>query len=231
MRVTTPSGTIPRQSSGQRRKGGPRIDAGIVAGNTYDKYGTRNPIARRLMSGFLQSFDELVEQTSARSAVEAGCGEGHLSIRLARTGMRVRGYDLSPMVVEEARAQAGKERVDAEFDVLSVYDLSPDAHAADLVVCCEVLEHLENPRKALQLLSMLARPWLLVSVPREPLWRCLNVARGKYISDLGNTAGHLNHWSRRGFQRFLGECVDVIDVRTPIPWTMALCRSRGADGN
>ena len=38
---------------------------------------------------------------------------------------------------------------------------------------------------------------LLVSVPREPLWRMLNMARGAYWSDLGNTPGHLNHWSRR----------------------------------
>jgi hypothetical protein len=42
---------------------------------------------------------------------------------------------------------------------------------------------------------------LLVSVPREPLWRMLNMARGAYWPALGNTPGHLNHWSRRSFVR------------------------------
>ncbi len=45
---------------------------------------------------------------------------------------------------------------------------------------------------------------LLVSVPREPLWRGLNMARGAYIKDLGNTPGHLNHWSRKAFVELLG---------------------------
>ena len=30
------------------------------AGNFYDKYNTRNPIARALMQGFLRAFEELV---------------------------------------------------------------------------------------------------------------------------------------------------------------------------
>ena len=39
--------------------------------------------------------------------------------------------------------------------------------------------------------------------PREPLWRGLNIARGAYLKDLGNTPGHLNHWSKRGFVALL----------------------------
>ena len=45
--------------------------------------------------------------------------------------------------------------------------------------------------------------WLLVSVPREPLWRGLNLARGSYLRELGNTPGHLNHWSKRRFASLL----------------------------
>ena len=41
---------------------------------------------------------------------------------------------------------------------------------------------------------------LLVSVPREPLWRGLNMARGAYMRDLGNTPGHVNHWSKRALR-------------------------------
>ena len=77
------------------------------------------------------------------------------------------------------------------------------------------------------MLASIARPWLIASVPREPLWRALNLARLSYVRELGNTPGHMGHWSRRGFERFLGERFEVIEVRSPIPWTMALCRVPG----
>ena len=68
-------------------------------------------------------------------------------------------------------------------------------------------------------------PWAIVSVPREPLWRALNLGRLKYLRDLGNTPGHLQHWSRRSFLSFLERRLEVVAVRSPVPWTMALCRS------
>jgi len=65
---------------------------------------------------------------------------------------------------------------------------------------------------------------LLVSVPREPLWRALNLARGAYVRDLGNTPGHLNHWSRRAFVALLSRFGEVVQLRSPFPWTMVLVR-------
>ena len=64
-------------------------------------------------------------------------------------------------------------------------------------------------------------------MPKEPLWRILNVARGRYWSELGNTPGHLQHWSRpRLHSRCSRQRFEVIEVRNPLPWTMALCRAR-----
>jgi 2-polyprenyl-3-methyl-5-hydroxy-6-metoxy-1,4-benzoquinol methylase len=199
-------------------------DVAERGGNVYDKYGTRNPIARRLVAGFMSELDELVERTGAREAHEVGCGEGELSIRLARRGISVRGTDAFPQVLEEARRRAEAAGAEIEFEATPVEDLDPDRDAAELVVCCEVLEHLEDPRLALRVLARLARPWLIASVPREPLWRALNLARLSYVGELGNTPGHLNHWSKRGFERFLGERFEVVEIRSPVPWTMALCR-------
>ncbi|MGH6886402.1 MAG: class I SAM-dependent methyltransferase, partial [Geminicoccales bacterium] len=112
------------------------------------------------------------------------------------------------------------------FQVADLYRLDPDRDAAELIVCCEVLEHLPDAARALDVLAQLARPHLIASVPKEPLWRILNVARGKYWSDLGNTPGHLQHWSGRAFTKLLRERFEVVEVRNPLPWTMALCRSR-----
>jgi SAM-dependent methyltransferase len=94
----------------------------------------------------------------------------------------------------------------------------------DLVAATEVLEHVSDPERALAEMARVARRWLLVSVPHEPLWRVLNVARGAYLRDLGNTPGHLNHWTRAGFQRLLGSHGQVVETRSPFPWTMLLVR-------
>ena len=194
-------------------------------GNVYDKYGTANPIERRLVAGFMRTLDQLVDRTSAEEAHEVGCGEGELSILLARRGIRVRGTDAFPQVLEEARERAAAAGVDISYEATPVENLDPERHAAELIICCEVLEHLPDPDDALDVLARLADPWLIASVPREPLWRALNMARFAYLSDLGNTPGHLNHWSKQGFLRFLERRFQVVEVRTPLPWTMALCRA------
>jgi 2-polyprenyl-3-methyl-5-hydroxy-6-metoxy-1,4-benzoquinol methylase len=196
-----------------------------TGGNVYDKYGTSNPLARRLMDGFLGGLDELVGRTRANEAHEVGCGEGELAIRLARRGLRVRGSDAAPGVLGEARRRAAAAGVEIEFEARPLEDLEPDRDAAELVLCCEVLEHLDDPERALDVLAALARPWLIASVPREPLWRALNLARASYVRELGNTPGHRNHWSKRAFVPFLARRFEVVEVLTPLPWTMALCRT------
>jgi SAM-dependent methyltransferase len=196
-----------------------------AGGNVYDKYASKNPIERRLMAGFLGRFKMLVAETGANEAHEVGCGEGELSMEMANAGLRVRGSDAFPDVIAEARRRAAERSVDVSFEAKAVQELG-EADAAELVVCCEVLEHLEDPGAALDSLSRLARPWLIASVPREPLWRALNVARGAYVSAWGNTPGHLNHWSKRGFARFLETRFEVVELHSPLPWTMALCRAR-----
>lgn len=198
----------------------------LAGGNVYDKYGTRNPIERRLVGRFLATLEELVDRTGALDAHEIGCGEGELAIRLARRGLRVRGTDAAPQVIEEARRRASRAEVQIEFQAVPVDELDPSGDGAELVVCCEVLEHLPDPEAALATIVDLAAPWAILSVPREPLWRALNLARLAYLSDLGNTPGHLNHWSRRTFARFLERRLDIVELRAPLPWTMALCRVR-----
>ncbi len=50
------------------------------------------------------------------------------------------------------------------------------------------------------------------------------MARGAYLAQLGNTPGHLNHWSRRSFTRLLSRFGQVVELRSPFPWTMLLVR-------
>jgi hypothetical protein len=65
---------------------------------------------------------------------------------------------------------------------------------------------------------------VVVSVPREPIWCGLNMVRGKYFSKLGNTPGHIQHWSSSDFVNLVSKYFDVVEVKKPLPWTMLLCR-------
>jgi 2-polyprenyl-3-methyl-5-hydroxy-6-metoxy-1,4-benzoquinol methylase len=204
-------------------------DGPVIAGNVYPKYTTRNPVARLLVNRFQATLLDLAGRTKAREIHEVGCGEGFLSMMLAAHGFTVRGSDLSPDAIAMARREAvGRHRAPT-FRVADLYDLAPQNDSAEVVVCCEVLEHVPDPVRALDILAGLARPFLIVSVPREPLWRALNVVRGRYWRQLGNTPGHLQHWSTRDFVALLRQRVEVLECRTPIPWTFALCRTRPWD--
>ena len=198
-------------------------DYANVAGNHYDKYNTRNPVARALMNGFLAAFDELTASVGVRSAYEAGCGEGHLSMRLADRGWTVNGCDLEASSVAQANAQCDDRGLPPAFEARSLYDLTAEQRAP-LAICCEVLEHVPDTQMALSALRRISGPYLLLSVPREPLWRVLNLMRGKYLSDLGNTPGHIQHWSADAFIDLVAANFEIVAVRRPLPWTMVLCR-------
>jgi 2-polyprenyl-3-methyl-5-hydroxy-6-metoxy-1,4-benzoquinol methylase len=195
-------------------------------GNLYDKYGTKNPVARYLMQGFLAAFDDLVAMVSANSAFDVGCGEGHLTIRLAARGLAVRGCDPDPAVVAEANQRLAAAGHPEACFVSTIAELARSQVGADLVVCCEVLEHVLGPEAALEHLISMSRRYLLLSVPREPIWRALNIVRGAYLNDLGNTPGHVNHWSARNFIHMVAPRTRVVATRRPLPWTMVLCERR-----
>jgi 2-polyprenyl-3-methyl-5-hydroxy-6-metoxy-1,4-benzoquinol methylase len=201
-----------------------RTEKGVVIGNVDDKYGTRNPIARRLMQGFTDGLDALIERTGMVDVHEIGCGEGHLSARLAQRGFRVRACDFSEAIIAEAKSLHGHLPID--FTIKSIYDLSPETDRAPVIICCEVLEHLETPERALQRLREVTGDWCILSVPREPIWRLLNMMRMKYLGDLGNTPGHLQHWSQSSFLRFVATQFEIVEVRSPLPWTQVLCRPK-----
>jgi 2-polyprenyl-3-methyl-5-hydroxy-6-metoxy-1,4-benzoquinol methylase len=194
---------------------------GIIVGNVYDKYQTRNPIARYLVSRFLATFDELLQRAGEGTVHEIGCGEGHLSARIKAKGYMVRGSDFSPQIIAIAERLNGRNGI--PFSVGNIYDLDPAKHGADIIVCCEVLEHLEHPEEALSRLARITRRHCLVSVPNEPLWSLMNLARGQYWPALGNTPGHVQRWSSRRFLKLLTCFFDLQVVRHPLPWTMALC--------
>jgi ubiquinone/menaquinone biosynthesis C-methylase UbiE len=196
------------------------------AGNTYDKYETRNPVARRLVAGFLKELDAQVRWSSAASVLDVGCGEGIGTARMANVlpQARVVGLDVAdPGLLQEWKTRA-HDRI--EFVAASAYELPFADDSFDLVSAIEVFEHLQRPERALAEIARVSRRGLLLSVPWEPVWRGVNMAAGRYVRQYGNTPGHINHWTRRGFVALAGTAGEVVAVRRPFPWTMVAVHVR-----
>jgi 2-polyprenyl-3-methyl-5-hydroxy-6-metoxy-1,4-benzoquinol methylase len=196
----------------------------VPTGNTFDKYGSTNPVVRRLMAGFEHTLQELFTQAAPESVLDVGCGEGVLTEQWAtQLGSRpVIGLDL-----EDAKLAAEwtrRRRDNLQFRTTDGGRLPFADGEHDLVAAIEALEHIPEPDRTIAEMARVARRHLLVSVPHEPLWRMLNLARGAYLRNLGNTPGHVNHWSKRAFVSLLSRHGEVLEARSPFPWTMLLVR-------
>jgi ubiquinone/menaquinone biosynthesis C-methylase UbiE len=199
------------------------IQPGNVAGNNYDKYASKNPIEQKMMAGFFGALDRMLDGLAPKVVVEIGAGEGRITERLTARfpDATVVGLDLPDTNLAE------------EWDDIDVPMFFGDAtrmpfvdRSIDLVVGLEVLEHVPQPERALADIARVCRGTAILSVPREPIWRAGNMARGRYLTDLGNTPGHVNHWSAKAFERFVATRLSVSDVAKPLPWTMLRATTR-----
>ena len=198
---------------------------GTVTGNTYDKYGSTNPVVRRLMAGFERTLDELLGQAAPNAILDVGCGEGVLVHKWAQRypQARIVGIDLEAPDIQAGWAQHQAPNI--SYRVMKAENLPFADGEFTLASAIEVLEHVPDPAVTVAEMARVARGgYVLVSVPREPLWRGLNMARGAYWKDLGNTPGHVNHWSKRSFVELLSRHGEVVEARSPFPWTMLLVK-------
>jgi SAM-dependent methyltransferase len=200
----------------------------VPTGNTYDKYASTNPIEQRMMRGFFSALDGFLDDAFATDAqpariLEVGIGEGIVTSRIQQrfTSAFVVGLDLPD---DELAAQWHELGLVSMFGDATTLPF-PD-NAFDLVLAIEVFEHFSDPETALAELARVCSGTLIASVPFEPIWRLGNMVRGRYIGAVGNTPGHINHWSRWSFRRFVARRFDVLDVRSPLPWTMVRARPR-----
>lgn len=185
------------------------------------KHTSANPLQRYLLARFHQSIESLLQQTKATSLLDAGCGEG-IALRhvIGQRNMMAVGLDSSLDALQVAyRLNTMRTYIAGNVTQLPFADRS-----YDLVMCLEVLEHLDDPHQGLRELGRVSRRWLLLSVPNEPFFRGANFMRGKNMRDWGNDPGHVNHWSLRGFIRFVAAHYSVSCWRSSFPWTIVLCQ-------
>jgi ubiquinone/menaquinone biosynthesis C-methylase UbiE len=190
------------------------------------KYQSRNPLNQMLIDNYFKTVAALVTKVKLEitTAVEIGAGEGHSTVLLQQMlGDKVK-FTASEYV--QANVDKAKQMFpQIDFIQEDIYKLQRADKSADLIFLLEVLEHLEDPVAALRELNRVGSKYLILGVPREPLWRVLNFARGKYLKDWGNTTGHLNHWSSSAIKDLVSkEFGPVIELTQPLPWTILLAK-------
>ena len=197
-----------------------KSEESLIAGNTYKKYHTRNPIAKYLMANFLRTLSGTLRRLSFDSLLEMGCGEGYLlkSLEAQLSGVELLASDLSPSIIAKA------EEIIPEVPkiVASAYDLPVEDKSWDLVLACEVLEHVDDPKKLLHEAKRIAKKHCVFTVPLEPWWRMANMLRGKYLSHWGNTPGHIQHWNRSLFKREIESVFKIYEYTRIGLWQMAV---------
>jgi 2-polyprenyl-3-methyl-5-hydroxy-6-metoxy-1,4-benzoquinol methylase len=187
------------------------------------KYNSNNPVIKMMIRNFFAKIRRVVALLDANDRIlEVGCGAGESSRRILDmlAGQEFEASDIDERYIAELKETDFPVPVRQE----SVLDIKRKNKEFDCVFMLELLEHVPEYERALSEAFRVSRKFVVVSVPNEPLWRILNMCRGKYLKDWGNTPTHVNHWSPKSIQNLISRYGTVIKTYTPFPWTIVLAQ-------
>ncbi len=191
----------------------------------YLKHSNQNPIQKALIDNFYKELFKMIKPLKANSILDVGCGEGFTLKKLEekKLGKKNEGIDYSDDAIK-----IGK-KIYPELALFKgdVYGLSYKDNTFDLSLCTEVLEHLDDPAKAVAEIRRVTSKYIIFSVPNEPFFIGANLLRGKYIKSLGNHPEHINHWTFWGFEKFLEkQGLSVVKSKHPFAWSLVLTKKK-----
>lgn len=187
----------------------------------FDKHAkTWNPVSKYFLNRFSTLLLNEVNQLKPESILDVGAGEGFTLQKLHdfKIGKKVEGIEYS----EEAIALGKKFHPEVTIKQGDIYHLPYKDNAFDVVICSEVLEHLEDPAAALKELTRVAKKYCVLSVPHEPYFTIQRFLRGKNVLKLGDHPEHIQHWSGSSFRAFVDKYLKIKVFKTPLPWIMAV---------
>lgn len=191
--------------------------------SNYQKHTTKNPVGKLFLNNFLNSVVKTIRPLNIDSVLDVGCGEGFTLARLQKEKI---GKEFEGIEYDENAIALGKKLYPRlKITKGDIYKLPFKDDSFDLVVCTEVLEHLDNPRKAYKELIRVSKKYILLSVPNEPFFTWQRIARFQNIFHLGAHPEHIQHWTVRSFTKFVKvRGVKLITRKFPIPWTMVVLK-------
>ena len=188
--------------------------------SNYKKHTSNNPVQKYLIGNFKRELFICLNGLDINNVLDAGCGEGFVlsEFRKRNIGKQLEGLDYS-----EDALEIGNEL----FPYLTlkqgdIYSLPYEDNSFDLVICTEVLEHLERPEDVINEIRRVSKKYCLFSVPNEPFFKIANFIRGKNLSRWGNDEDHIQCWSSRDFRKTIEGSLKVTAFKKPFPWTIVL---------
>lgn len=195
-----------------------------IAGNYYDKHNSKNPAVRFIMKQFHSNLAGLIKKSGCKEMLDIGCGEGYTTLEMKRRVpyLKILGMDIEKHIVDIAKNQ---ETEDVKFSVGSAYSIEKPNNSYCLVLATEILEHLDEPDKAIEEIKRVSSKYCIFSVPNEPFFRMANLARLSYLDRLGNTPGHVQNWTKWKFKKMLKKHFSNVEVKTSSLWNLAICKN------
>ena len=181
------------------------------------KHTTKNPISRFFLDNFFKTLLAEIKSLKPKSVLDVGAGEGFTLQKLKdnKIGDKLEGIEY----MDEAIALGKQYHPGITIKKGDIYKLPYKDNSFDVVICSEVMEHLEDPEKALKELKRVTKKYLFLSVPNEPFFTIQRILRGKNVLKLGDHPEHIQHWSRSSFAKFVSKQMKLFVVKTPLPWT------------
>jgi 2-polyprenyl-3-methyl-5-hydroxy-6-metoxy-1,4-benzoquinol methylase len=194
-----------------------------------EKYTESGKAGQILINNYFRSIKRLLVEINldVKKVLEVACGPGYSTRRLL--DILPDEVDFKASDIEEENIEIAKKIVgnDVEIRKANIYSLDREDNSMDLIFALEVLEHLQYPENALREIGRVSKGYAIVAVPREPLWRVLNFARGKYVKNWGNTPGHIQHWNVKNFKDFIkNNGFEIVRMKYPLPWIQALIKKK-----
>jgi 2-polyprenyl-3-methyl-5-hydroxy-6-metoxy-1,4-benzoquinol methylase len=127
--------------------------------------------------------------------LDVGCGNGIISRAIGAAGFNVTGIDVSEQTIAQAKSHNKLSNVN--FKVVAADELIPQPETFDAIICSEVIEHLSNPEKLLNILNVSLKKdgILIVTVPNGRGPRELFVTRPvQYIQKKNNVLTRVLRW-------------------------------------
>lgn len=186
------------------------------------KQSTKNPINNFFVRRFNALLLREAKKIRPETVVDVGCGEGFTlaNLKLHKVGKKIEGIEY----MDEAIQIGKKLHPSITIKKGDIHKLPYADNSIDLVICSEVLEHLERPDLAMKELVRVTKKYLILSVPNEPWFTIQRFLRGKNFFRLGDHPEHIQHWSSRRFVKFVSQFIEVKKVKKPLPWTLVVCK-------
>ncbi len=163
---------------------------------SYDGYWERRGLS--IQKKLLERETVMLARVSSQSSVlVVGCGTSRLPIALRDKGCMVTVSDISP----EAVALFTKEGMQGFVFDLEGFEDSDIPQSYDVVIASEVLEHIRNPERAVELLSKHTKRFML-TIPNTGFYRYrihLMFAGRFPVQWAHHPAEHLRYWTHIDF--------------------------------